>query len=206
MVVGRQHPLFACSLSSCSFLGLAAEEERSLKGAACEGFGPPAETRETLDLSSVGSYRGWSTHVEQEGEGCQEGVAPTGSGCPSSTCCACGTRRTPRHAARTPAARARERSTQPPSPSASRSAAVAVDAERARRAAPLQQGVCGSRTCQRRGRCSCSPARNSLLGSWLSRAEVPHGIVSRRTCSPMNPTLCTAPSKSVLVRGRYALF
>ena len=131
----------SCLLAVALLLGLAAEEERSLKGAACEGFGPPAETRETLDLSSVGSYRGWSTHVEQEGEGCQGGVAPTGSGCPSSTCCACGTRRTPRHAARTPAARARERSTQPPSPSASRSAAVAVDAERARRAAPLQQGV-----------------------------------------------------------------
>ena len=56
-------------------------------------------------LSSVGSYRGWSTHVEQEGEGCQGGVAPTGSGCPSSTCCACGTRRTPRHAARATASR-----------------------------------------------------------------------------------------------------
>ena len=43
---------------------------------------------------------------------------------------------------------------------------------------------CGSRTCQRRGRCSRSPARNSLLSSWLPGAEVPHGIVSKRTRSP----------------------
>ena len=94
------------------------------------------------DVKHDVSARLWREAAHRwNGEGCQGGVAPTGSGCPSSTCCACGTRRTPRHAARTPAARARERSTQPPSPSASRSAAVAVDAERARRAAPLQQGV-----------------------------------------------------------------
>ena len=162
-------------------------------------------TRETLDLSSVGSYRGWSTHVEQEGEGCQEGVAPTGSGCPSSTCCACGTRRTPRHAARTPAAaRARAIDTAPVTLRIEERCSCSRCGARETRSSTATG--CGSRTCQRRGRCSCSPARNSLLGSWLSRAEVPHGIVSRRTCSPMNPTLCTAPSKSVLVRGRYALF